>query len=194
MRSLEGRTALVAGGDTGAGRALALALSARGVRIVTTGRDEKALGITIGEVVHGGGKARHLAGDPRDAAHLTAAVERAIEVFGGLDIVIVVEADVDAKNVEYTFSAAAPRVRSPGRLLVASVRTEGAAEALSSLVRERAASGLAGRITCNAIVIDAPAPDDAHDDVAIAVAELAVYLCGRAADGITGQTIAIRGV
>jgi NAD(P)-dependent dehydrogenase (short-subunit alcohol dehydrogenase family) len=185
---LEGQTALVAGGDTAAGRAIALALSARGVRIVTTGRDEKALGITIGEVVHGGGKARHLAGDPRDASHLTAAVERAIELFGRLDIVV----DADSANVEYTFSAAVPRLRSPGRLLVASVRTEGV-EALSSLVRARAANVLADRITCNAIVIDAPAPADAGDDVAMDVADLAVYLCGRAADGITGQTIAIRG-
>jgi NAD(P)-dependent dehydrogenase (short-subunit alcohol dehydrogenase family) len=188
MRSLEGQTAFVAGGDTGLGRAVALALSARGVRIVTTGRDEKALGVTIGEVVHGGGKARHVAGDPRDAAHLSAAVERAIEVFGRLDIVV----DADAMNARCTFDAAAAQLRSPGRLFVASAAAEGEREALSSLVRDRATKVLARRITVNAIVVDGPAPSDAGDDVAMEVAELAVYLCGRSADGITGQTIAIR--
>jgi NAD(P)-dependent dehydrogenase (short-subunit alcohol dehydrogenase family) len=73
-KSLEGRTALITGGGTVLGRAIALALSARGVRIVVTGRDEKALGETVGEVVYQGGKARHLAGEPGDTAHLAAAV------------------------------------------------------------------------------------------------------------------------
>src|SRR3954468_21803377 len=88
MQTLEGKTALVTGGGEEMGRAIALALSARGVRIVVTGREEKALGETVGEIAHGGGKARHLAGDVRDPAHVSAAVGRAFEVFGGLDIVV----------------------------------------------------------------------------------------------------------
>ncbi len=82
MRTLEGKTALVTGGGKGIGRAIALALSARGVRVVVTGRQERALGETVGEIAHGGGKARHLAGDVRDPAHLAAAVARAHDVFG----------------------------------------------------------------------------------------------------------------
>src|SRR5262245_12371657 len=84
MRTLDGQVALVTGGGKGIGRAIALALGARGVRVVITGREEKALGETVGEIAHGGGKARHLAGDVRDATHLDAAVTRAIDTFGGL--------------------------------------------------------------------------------------------------------------
>ena len=82
------------GGGEAVGRAIALALSARGVRIVVTGRDEKALGETVGEIVHGGGKARHVAGErPRASSISGPPCERAIEVFGALDIVVDADAD-----------------------------------------------------------------------------------------------------
>lgn len=189
MRSLEGRTALVTGGGTPFGRAVALALSARGVRIVTTGRDEKALGETVGEIVHGGGKARHVAGEGRASSVLGAAVERAKEVFGGLDIVI----DTELTDVEYTFEATLPHVRSPGRLLLvtATQAPERSQEALALLVHGRAGALLAEGTTCNAIVVEKLAPGDDGDDVAADVGELAVFLCSRAADRITGQSIAL---
>jgi short-subunit dehydrogenase involved in D-alanine esterification of teichoic acids len=120
MRTLEGKTALVTGGGQEIGRAIALALSARGVRVVVTGREEKALGETVGEIAHGGGKARHLAGDVRDPAHLAAAVARAIDVFGGLDLVI----ETDPMGASYTFKAAAPRLTGGGRLIVIGDATE----------------------------------------------------------------------
>ena len=188
MRSLEGRTALVIGGGTASGRAIALALSARGVRIVVTGRDEKALGETVGEIVHGGGKARHVPGEGRASSVLAAAVERAKEVFGGLDIVI----DAELTDVEYTFDATVPHVRSPGRLLlVAAAKGAGAPQDATLVVRERARALLASGVTCNAIVIGGLRDDDDHDDVAADAGELAVFLCGRAADRITGQAIAL---
>lgn len=179
MRSLEGRTAIITGGGTRAGRAIALALSARGVRIVVTGRDEKALGETVGEVVYGGGKARHLAGDPSDVAHLAAAVERATSVFGPLHIAVI----ADAASAEIATKALAPRLVSPGRLLVA-VTDRGAA---SSLVSDLAGSLSIHGVTCNAIVIDASAEEDAADDAA----ELAVHLCSDAGERITGQSVAV---
>ena len=86
--ALEGQVALVTGGGKGIGRAIALDLAARGVRVVVTGRDERALGETIGELSHAGGQGRHLAGDVRDATHLQAAVARATQTWGRLDIVV----------------------------------------------------------------------------------------------------------
>jgi NAD(P)-dependent dehydrogenase (short-subunit alcohol dehydrogenase family) len=194
MRSLEGQTALVAGGGGALGRAIALALSARGVRVIVTGRDEKALGETVGEIAHGGGKARHLAGDPDDVAHLAAAADRAIELFGRLDLVV--DAGGDPMAATCTFEAAWPRLRSPGRMLVvrtSAPSTETPAELLAS-IRERAASGAAKRITCNAVLALSAEDIDATDDVASDVASLVVYLCGRAADGITGQAISVAAV
>ena len=196
-RQLSGLTALVIGGGTTFGRAVALALSARGVRIVVTGRDEKALGETVGEIVHGGGKARHVVGEGRASSVLDTAVQRASEVFGALDIVI----DAETKDVEYTLDTAAAHVRSPGRVLFvlapfaanAPAMTQ---EAMALAVRERARSTSGSGVTCNAIVVvrraagsDEQGGDD--DDMAADVGELAVFLCGRTADRITGQSIAL---
>ncbi len=87
-RALEGRVALITGGGKGIGRAIALELGAHGVNVVVTGRDERALGETVGEIASAGGRARHLAGDVRDAGHLRAATARAIETWGRLDGVV----------------------------------------------------------------------------------------------------------
>jgi NAD(P)-dependent dehydrogenase (short-subunit alcohol dehydrogenase family) len=86
--ALEGQVALVTGGGKGIGRAIALDLAARGARVLVTGRDERGLGETVGELSHGGGQGRHLAGDVRDPAHLEAAVAKATSTWGRLDIAV----------------------------------------------------------------------------------------------------------
>jgi NAD(P)-dependent dehydrogenase (short-subunit alcohol dehydrogenase family) len=228
MRTLEGKTALVTGGGKGIGRAIALALSARGVRVVVTGRQERALGETVGEIAHGGGKARHLAGDVRDPAHLAAAVERAIETFGSLDIVIAnagqaarVELGSDLAAAEailqtnlmgayYTFNAAVPRMRGPGRLIatsnvLAEVGKPGYAAYCASkagilgLCRAVAHEVAAKKITCNAIVprfVEADGAEITRSPLGRLVepeevAALVVFLCGAAADVVTGQALSI---
>jgi NAD(P)-dependent dehydrogenase (short-subunit alcohol dehydrogenase family) len=80
--SLEGRIAIIDDGGSELGRAIALALSARGVRVVVCGPEERALGETVGHVVFGGGKARHVVGTLADAA------ARAREVFGPVDVIV----------------------------------------------------------------------------------------------------------
>jgi NAD(P)-dependent dehydrogenase (short-subunit alcohol dehydrogenase family) len=80
--SLEGRVAVIDDGGSEHGRAVALALSARGVSIVVCGPVEKPLGETVGHVVYAGGKARHVVGSVEDAS------ARAREVFGRVDIVL----------------------------------------------------------------------------------------------------------
>lgn len=168
------------GGGSILGRAIALALSARGVRIVVTGREEKALGETVGEVVYGGGKARHLTGDPGDPVHLAAAVERATSVFGAPDILVL----ADASGIEKALSTLAKTVASSGCLLVALAEP---APGIASLVREQALALEGQPITCNAILLDAAAEEDGAADAA----ELAVYLCSGAGDRITGQSITL---
>ncbi|MDF2698043.1 MAG: Glucose 1-dehydrogenase [Labilithrix sp.] len=180
-QGLDGKVALVTGGGKGIGRSIALALAARGVRIVVTGRDERGLGETVGEIAYGGGKARHLAGDVRDAAHLAAAVDRAIEVFGGLDIVVAnagqlgrVELGTDLARAEAilstnlieayaAFHVAASRMKGPGRL-VATSSARGEPEGNGDVAHSAGKAGLLGlvraaarelaprQITCNAVV------------------------------------------
>ncbi len=178
--SLDGRTALVTGGGKGIGRAVALALAAQGANVIITGRDERALGEVVGEIAFGGGKARHLAGDVRDRAHLAAAVARAVDTFGGLDIVVAnagrsgrVDLGGDFETARAilatnlvgtyaTFDAAAPHLRSGGRLVaVSSVLGKfgvpgyaaycASKAGLIGLVRAVAQELGPRKITCNAI-------------------------------------------
>lgn len=114
---LEDQVAVVADGGGPVGRAIALALAARGVRIVVTGPVEKLLGETVGEIVYGGGKARHVVADPRDQAGVGSAFGRALEVFGRLDLVVVSTDDAIAveciRSVAASSNGAPPRVVEP---------------------------------------------------------------------------------
>jgi hypothetical protein len=155
------------------------------VRIVVTGSNEKALGETVGEIAHGGGKARHVAGQGRASSVLETAALRANEVFGALDLVI----DTELTDVEYMFEATSPHLRSAGRvLLVTAARSQ---DAMALVVRERAGALRARAITCNAIVVANLAAGDDGEDVAADVGELAVFLCSPRAERITGQAIAL---
>ena len=83
-----GRVALVVGGGAGLGRALALALAAQGASVLVVGRRERPLGETVGEIAFGGGRARHRAGDVRDARFAEGLAPAARELFGRLDLAV----------------------------------------------------------------------------------------------------------
>jgi 3-hydroxybutyrate dehydrogenase len=139
-RPLEEQVALVTGGGKGIGRAIALELSGKGARVLVTGRTERALGEMVGEIVYGGGQARHLAGDVRDPTHARAAVARAIETWGRLDVVVANAGitgntplgaagslerardilDTNLFGTYVAFDAALAVMRGPGRLLAIS--------------------------------------------------------------------------
>jgi NAD(P)-dependent dehydrogenase (short-subunit alcohol dehydrogenase family) len=118
-RPLEGNVALVTGGGNEPGRATAILLASRGVRVIVAGREEKPLGEVVGEIVYGGGRARHIAGDVKDDGHARAVIERAFEGFGRLDIVV--DDVVPPLGLSRVFDAAVPRMTGPGRL-VATIR------------------------------------------------------------------------
>lgn len=103
------------GGGDAVGRAVALALAARGVRVVVVGAVERALGETVGEIVYGGGKARHVVADARDAVRVAQAVDRATEVFGGLDLVVAADPEAAARTC--VLETVRPRLRERGRSL-----------------------------------------------------------------------------
>ncbi len=210
-RILAGQVALVTGGGRGIGKAVALALSARGVKILVTGRGERALGETVGEVVHGGGTARHLAGDVRDPAHLARAVDRAVTELGSLDIVVAsagvppgpagetaLDGDLDRARATIethllgavcTFHAALARMNDGGRLVAiggeAGDPVHDASKAgVAGLVRALAVPLASRGITANVVV-----PRSSDDDDA--VAEMVVFLAGAGGSAVTGQTLRV---
>lgn len=178
MKGLDGRVALVTGGGSEVGRAIALALAARGVKVVVTGRNERALGETVGEIAYGGGKARHVVADVRNGAEFAVAAERAIEVFGGLDIVVVnAEGPEELGAHQVAFEAGAQRGIS--RLLATVSASSSEQGEIVGLVRKAAPGLFARHATSNAIVWD-----DTDD-----VGAVAASLCSAAGEGITGQAI-----
>ena len=85
---LRGASALVTGASRGIGRAIALALSAAGASVTAVARTASDLDALVGEIQGKGGRAVAHAGDIRDPRVCTAAVARAREAHGRLQILV----------------------------------------------------------------------------------------------------------
>ena len=86
---LDGRAALITGGDSGIGRAVALAYAREGADVLVSylNEDEDARE-TVSAVESSGRRAVAVAGDIGDEAHCRSLVERAVSEFGRLDILV----------------------------------------------------------------------------------------------------------
>ena len=87
---LEGRRALVTGGDSGIGRAVAIAYAREGadVAIVHMPEEQKDADSTVGYIEDAGRTGISIPGDLRDEDFATEAVRRAREGLGGLDVLV----------------------------------------------------------------------------------------------------------
>ncbi|MEU6675880.1 glucose 1-dehydrogenase [Streptomyces sp. NPDC046925] len=83
-----GRTALVTGGGSGLGRAMALAFAAEGANVVVAGRTEGPLKETVGLIEDAGGTALAVTADVSRSADLAALVDAAVGRFGSLDVAV----------------------------------------------------------------------------------------------------------
>ncbi len=92
--SLDGRVALVTGGNRGLGRAMALALQASGARVAITGRDPGRNALAAAELADGEVAAHEL--DVGDEAAVQDTVAAVAARFGRLDILINNAGIVDA--------------------------------------------------------------------------------------------------
>ena len=88
-------TVLITGASRGIGKAIALKLAAEGANIVVaakSGEEDPRLGGTIfsaaAEIEAAGGKALPVQVDIREEDQIAAAVSKAVETFGGIDVVI----------------------------------------------------------------------------------------------------------
>lgn len=86
---LQGKAALITGGDSGIGRAVALAFAREGADILIAYQQSHEDATETARVVaEAGRKAITVAGDIQEEAHCRALVDRAVEEFGRLDILV----------------------------------------------------------------------------------------------------------
>jgi NAD(P)-dependent dehydrogenase (short-subunit alcohol dehydrogenase family) len=86
--SFEGKSAIVTGGSKGIGRAIALALAEAGASVTLAARGEEELQRAAKEVEAAGGHALAVATDVADPGQVQNLVDRTVEAFGTVDILI----------------------------------------------------------------------------------------------------------
>lgn len=88
MGILDGKVALITGAGQGIGRGIALALAKEGANIAVLGRTESKLITTCAELEALGVRAEPITCDVSDMDALAPAVDKTVELFGGVDILI----------------------------------------------------------------------------------------------------------
>jgi NAD(P)-dependent dehydrogenase (short-subunit alcohol dehydrogenase family) len=86
--TLAGKTAIVTGGGTGMGHAIALELGRLGAAVVVASRREEVIAKAAAEIESAGGRAAGIPVDVRDPERVQRLVDETVRRFGGVDILI----------------------------------------------------------------------------------------------------------
>ncbi|MPZ58795.1 MAG: SDR family NAD(P)-dependent oxidoreductase [Rhizobiales bacterium] len=107
--SLKGKTLFITGASRGIGLAIALSAARDGANVAVAAKTEAphpklpgTIHTAAAEIAAAGGRALPLAVDVRDEAAVKAAIDRAVETFGGLDVVINNASAISLTSVEAT--------------------------------------------------------------------------------------------
>lgn len=101
----EGRVALVAGGSMGIGRAVAERLARGGAQVVIAARRADAVAETVRSITQAGGDATGVAADVSTSEGAQQLVQRAVDSYGGVDILVNSQGIQRYGNVEETDEA-----------------------------------------------------------------------------------------
>jgi NAD(P)-dependent dehydrogenase (short-subunit alcohol dehydrogenase family) len=85
---LAGKVALITGGGTGIGAAIAVAFAAEGAAVAITGRRPEPLADVVAQITAAGGQAASSPADVTDLDAMQRAADETVERFGGLHVVV----------------------------------------------------------------------------------------------------------
>ena len=88
MNRLEGKVAIVTGGNAGIGEAVAKRFAEEGAAVVITGRRQAELDRVMSGIRHNNGKGLAVAGSVTDELHVRDVTKRTLDSFGRIDILI----------------------------------------------------------------------------------------------------------
>ena len=88
MNRLEGKVAVVTGGNAGIGEAVAKRFADEGASVVVTGRRQQELDRVVSGIRHNKGKALAVAGSVTDEAHAQYVAQRTLDRFGQIYILV----------------------------------------------------------------------------------------------------------
>ena len=143
---IDNKVAIITGGSSGIGKALAFELGRQGAKVVISGRNQQNLFETQSELQKAGIEALAVVGDVTNEAETKQLIDRTLERFGQIDILInnagmsmrsmFAEADVDVikKLMEVNFYGA---VHATKYALPHITRTKGSIVAISSIAGYR---------------------------------------------------------
>ncbi|MFZ0322586.1 MAG: SDR family oxidoreductase [Actinomycetes bacterium] len=133
-----GKTALVTGGGTGIGRAIAERLAAEGARVVVASRDPDHLDPTVDALRALGADADRVALDVRDAEAVEAAFDAVERQFGGVDLLV--------NNAAGNFVVPSEQLSPNGWRSVMDIVATGSFQCTREFGRRRIASGDSGSV------------------------------------------------
>lgn len=88
MINLKNKIAIITGGGSGIGKAIALSLAEEDVKTILIGRNEDKLNKVKQEILSLGKSVEILVGDLTDDSFVNTSIDKAYELFGGIDILI----------------------------------------------------------------------------------------------------------
>lgn len=97
--TVNGKRAIVVGGTSGIGQAIALGLATEGADVIATSRSENAVEETAGAIEERGVNTARVTCDVTEPATLEALCETAEATFGGIDIVVASQGAISRKSV-----------------------------------------------------------------------------------------------
>jgi NAD(P)-dependent dehydrogenase (short-subunit alcohol dehydrogenase family) len=136
--TLKDQVAIITGGGTGLGRAMALEFSRLGAKILLASRNMEHLQPTVDELGKAGGEAFAVVTDIRDPLQVDKMVATAKEKFGGVDILV--------NNAAGTFICKAEDLSPNGWRTVVDIVLNGTFYCSRAAAKEMIASGRGGKI------------------------------------------------